>query len=97
MTTFIDKKNQGNKIYEELANVPLGERADWLENLVKDALLQQRIELEEEKRLLRQKIQDIRMVINGRDKTAFEVWQEVNRIVQNNPPATPESSPLLIQ
>lgn len=39
--------------------------------------------VEEEKRELRQKIQDMRMIINGRDKTAFEIWQEANRIVGN--------------
>src|SRR3990167_7862997 len=40
------KKYQGHKIYEEFANVPLGKRADWLENLVKKALTQKCDEFE---------------------------------------------------
>ena len=29
---------------------------------------------------VRQKIQDIKMIKDGRNKTAYEIWEEVNRI-----------------
>lgn len=62
----------------------------WISKLsAREQEIREEVE-DETKRHIRQKIHDIRIVKvkDGRNKTAYEIWEEVNRIVHKFLPLT---------